>query len=485
MNPQNERHRPIYHYTPEPAECSSLASADGLIYWKGRYHVFYQHNKRGKLHNAPMEWGHAESPDMIHWKELPTALIPTPGGSDEAGCFSGCTVDNNGVPTILYTGVTRLNPPIDYESNGRKYTGFWANHRQCLATGSDDLLYWEKHPDNPILSKGHETGLEGPLVPHWHDPCVWREDDTWYMLIGSGVEGAGAAHLLYRSIDLINWLFYGTFYSISEDHHSSCPDFFRLPEHDILLEARGNRYFAGSRTNQQFIVTTQGITDFGIGSANAPKTFTDGIGRRIMMAGILESREIEAQRSAGWSGVLSLPRLTTISSDGVLGMKPLPELGSLRRDSLGTEFDVVASDTFTLFEFGGDSIEIISTVDMRGAHEFRLAVLCSPDQEEETLIVYSQSLRRLFVDRHRSSTDPDVNKREQGGEFRLVEEENLELHIFVDRSIIEVFANGRAALTTRIYPTRDDAKSIGVSSRGGSVGIQSIQVWEMESTSPQ
>ena len=478
MTTRADRHRPIYHYTPEPAECSSLASADGLIYWKGNYHVFYQHNQNGTLHNAPMEWGHAGSPDMIHWKELATALIPTPGGPDEAGCFSGCTVDNNGVPTIVYTGVTRLDPPIDYEWKGREFSGFWAHHRQCIASGSDDLLEWEKHADNPVLTRGFETGLQGDLVPHWHDPCVWREDDSWCMLIGSGVKDAGAVHLLYRSRDLVHWRYHRRFYELPEDHHSSCPDFFRLSGSDILLEARGNRYFVGSQSDHRYTATSHGSTDFGVGTANAPKTFIDKSGRRIMMAGILEGRGLSAQK-AGWSGVLSLPRLISAKSGGVLGMEPLPELEVLRRASFETGRTVLTANSVTMFDMGGDSIEIEADIDIGEATEFRLALLSTPDREEETSLVYNRSLERLSIDRTKSSNDAESAKGEQGGEFHLIGSENLELRVFVDRSVIEVFANGRACITTRVYPTRDDARSIGVSATGGSATIESMTIWDM------
>lgn len=84
---------------------------------------FYQHAPNSKVWEFGIVWGHAVSYDLIHWKRLPPALIPTEDHADAAGCFSGCcTVDVNGVPTILYTGVRlRENlsaeelPPISHD----------------------------------------------------------------------------------------------------------------------------------------------------------------------------------------------------------------------------------------------------------------------------------------------------------------------------------------------------------------------------------
>ena len=92
--------RPLYHYLP-PANW--LNDPNGLIHSNGQYHMFYQYNPHEPLH-ANMHWGHAVSTDLVHWEHLPIALTPTPGLPDEDGCWSGCAVDDNGVPTLIYSG---------------------------------------------------------------------------------------------------------------------------------------------------------------------------------------------------------------------------------------------------------------------------------------------------------------------------------------------------------------------------------------------
>src|SRR5579871_1584310 len=191
----NDPHRPRYHFMP-PANW--MNDPNGPIYVDGRYHLFYQHNPRaaawGDYDNsvpaAPpppdvvwgsMHWGHAVSTDLVNWRHLPIALTPTPDGPDKNGCFSGCAVIHEGVPTLLYTGVS---PEC-----------------QCLAVSHDGLLTWQKDARNPVIA-GPPAGW---TRTDFRDPCVWQEGDEWLMLIGTGIKDVGGAALLYRSDDLIHW----------------------------------------------------------------------------------------------------------------------------------------------------------------------------------------------------------------------------------------------------------------------------------------
>src|SRR2546423_3561670 len=158
-------HRPRYHFLP-PANW--LNDPNGLIHWKGEYHMFYQYNPNGPFWGT-IHWGHAASADLVHWRHLPVALAPTPGSADEHGCFSGCAVDNNGVPTLVYTGV-----------RGEEQL-------PCIATGSDDMLTWQKYPGNPVIAAPPD-GID-PL--DFRDHSVWWETDAWYQVIGSGIKDLG------------------------------------------------------------------------------------------------------------------------------------------------------------------------------------------------------------------------------------------------------------------------------------------------------
>ncbi|MBZ0300671.1 MAG: glycoside hydrolase family 32 protein, partial [Anaerolineae bacterium] len=176
-------HRPTYHYLPPS---NWMNDPNGVIQWQGQYHLFYQYNPDGPVH-ANMHWGHAVSDDLIHWSDLPVALAPTPGGPDAAGCFSGSAIDHNGVPTFVYTGVT-----------GEHYE----HQVQCLATSADGLLTWQKDARNPVIS---QVPPEARQTRDFRDPFVWKQGDSWYLLIASRIQDVGGTVFLYQSPDLIHW----------------------------------------------------------------------------------------------------------------------------------------------------------------------------------------------------------------------------------------------------------------------------------------
>src|SRR5215472_7642889 len=119
--------RPRYHFMPA---ANWMNDPNGPLQWKGEYHLFYQYNPNGAFWGT-MHWGHARSKDLVHWEHLPIALAPTPGGPDKGGVFSGSAFVNQGVPTLVYTGV---DPEV-----------------QCLAT-SADIIHWTKFNANPVIA---------------------------------------------------------------------------------------------------------------------------------------------------------------------------------------------------------------------------------------------------------------------------------------------------------------------------------------------
>ena len=108
-----------------------------------------------------------------------------------------------------------------------------------------------------------------------------------------------------------------------------------------------------------------------------------------------------------------------------------------------------------------------------------LTVRSAPGGKEQTSITYHRTAGQLLVERERSSLSPDVERGTQGGALALAEDETLKLQVFLDASVIEIFANDRACLTSRIYPSRSDSLGIGVFARGHDATLKAMSIWEM------
>ena len=462
--------RPRYHLMP-PANW--MNDPNGPIFWKGQYHMFYQHNPNGAFAEK-MHWGHAVSADLVHWKHLRIALAPTPGGPDKDGCWSGCAVIDRDVPTIVYTGVF---PQV-----------------QCIARSDDGMMTWRKYPGNPVIA----APPQGMETTGFRDPCVWREADEWFLGIGSGVEGQGGMVLLYRSTDLVHWDYLHLLCKgrkdellpgkdpVSTGEMWECPDFFPLADkHALIVSTQGAViYSLGRYVNQYFHPEVQGKADLG-NCYYAARSMVDEKGRRILWGWIWEGRSDAAQRAAGWAGVMSLPRVLTLGHDGALAISPAPEIEALRGKHQRFEGLPILPDSFSLLKsVRGDSLEIQAELDPQASEAVGLTVRSAPDGKEQTSITFSRTSGLLLVDRERSSLNPDVDQGSSGGSFALAGGETLKLHVFLDASVIEIFANDRACLTSRIYPSQPDSLGLGLFARGGKARLNTLDVWEMRPISP-
>jgi len=441
--------RPQYHLLPA---ANWMNDPNGPVYWKGKYHMFYQYNPEG-AYWGDMHWGHAVSADMVRWKHLPVALAPTPGGPDKDGVFSGCMVIDSGVPTAIYTGV---QPEV-----------------QCIATSSGDLRRWKKYAGNPVIG-GPPTGLR---VTGFRDPAVWKEGGAWLMALGSGFRGEGGAVLLYESPDLRRWKYLHPLVTgrmkpgaSSKDPVDSgemweCPDFFPLGDKHLLIISteRVVRYLLGRYENRRFVAETTGGVDYG--SYYAARTMANSGSRRILWGWVTEGRSAQAQRAAGWSGVMSLPRELTLYGSQVR-MRPAAEVESLRGDRLGSGA-------------AGDCLEIQAEIDPANAPRAGLKLRAAKDGSEQTLVYYDREQKLLCVDRSRSSTDPSADRGMQSGPFLLGRGEPLRLRIFLDGSVVEIFANDRFCLTARIYPVGKTSTGLCLYASRGAAKMVSFTAWRM------
>ena len=426
--------RPEFHLMPQH---NWMNDPNGPVWWKGQYHLFYQLNPHAAVW-GDMHWGHAISPDMIHWRHQPIALAPTPGGPDSEGCFSGSAVVFDGKPAFIYTGVQNAPPDQATIRDGNDKL----RETQLLAIAEDDkLLHWKK-VEKPIIP----TPPPGMMVTGFRDPCPWREGDMWYVGIGSGEREVGGCVLLYRSKDLHRWEY---LHKLTQGKPNGkvavnpcdsgemweCPDFFAVDGHHVLLYSSENKVFwtTGEYDTHEhlYIPMRTGVLDQGA-SYYAPKSFVAPDGRRILWGWMRETRPEAQFAAAGWSGAMGLPRVLTVNRDGHLEMNPAVECEKLRGR---VESATVTADAPLRIKLDALRREVHIPL---GVASPKLAVRLLTDGEKAWELVVDVPGRT-------------ANCGEVSIALPQAPWPNDALRIFLDASVIETFIVGREALTSRVY----------------------------------
>ncbi|MBL7200690.1 MAG: glycoside hydrolase family 32 protein [Anaerolineae bacterium] len=469
-------YRPRYHIVSPEGLCAPF-DPNGALFWKGRYHLMYIVQTQ-----AGHCWAHVSSRDLVHWRHHPLALEP--GGID-SGIFSGgAFIDQKGVPTITYWGL-----------------GDRAGI--CIATSTDDNLdLWTKSPHNPVVRQtahGLAVGEDGRVYGAADPSAIWVREGRYYMLTGNllvlrefGLKGGLEEHVgdtayLFVSDDLIHWQYLHPFYRSDrrwtrKDEDNMCPDFFPLGDRHMFLFISHNlgcQYYLGRYEGDRFTPETHGRMTWVDRAFFAPESLADDRGRRIMWAWIFDGREPSTRKASAWSGTMSLPRVLWLAEDRTLRMAPPEELALLRCNPRRVENLTVHSGTeVPLEDVHGRGIELRIEMDSGTAARFGVAVCCSPDSQERTAILYDALDHQLKIDTTASSLG-EGPKSVEGGPFKLGPGEALVLRVFVDQSVVEVFANDRQAVMRRIYPTRPDSQGVVLFSQGGDTRVRCVEAWDM------
>jgi beta-fructofuranosidase len=203
-----------------------------------------------------------------------------------------------------------------------------------------------------------------------------------------------------------------------------------------------------------------------------------------MWAWIFDSPGFKMRTDYGWSGTMSLPRVLSLGADGTLRMNPPEEIERLRYNGKKrADLTVAAGSELALQGIEGNSLELDLEINATEAKQYGVKVCCSPDGEEQTVVYYDAAERKLKVDTTKSSLS-DGPKTVEAGPFELQPSELLKLRVFVDKSVVEVFANGRQAVMRRIYPSRADSVGVRLFSNGGPATVATLDAWEMMPSNP-
>lgn len=402
-----------------------LNDPNGPFRWKGRYHLFFQHNPARARH-GDIAWGHASSDDLCTWRYHPVALSPSADGPDSGGCWSGCVVDDDGVPTAVYTGL------VDDE----------ATATICVATArDDDLVAWDKGLE-PVA--GPPEG--GPWLA-FRDPFLLTYGGRRLAIVGAGRTGGGAATaLLFDCTDLHRWRYLGPLLDSSDPVAAAvapadvweCPQLALVDGRWVLVLSRwveralvGVSYLVGDLVEAgeeiRFAPSHGGQVDHG-SAFYAPALLVEE-GRVLLWGWSWEDREDELVDEAGWAGVLTWPRVLTLHPDGRLLTEPAPELTALRAAATG----------FALSD--GQSIPLPA-----GSLDIELLVR-TRDAGPVTLRIGDVTGHLVLV----------VDAEAAG---------LLGVRVVVDGSLVEVFVAGGQTFTERRYPLPDGSWRLSVEGAG-------------------
>jgi Beta-fructosidases (levanase/invertase) len=498
-----DMYRPQYHFIP-PEHWMNEPHAP--IYYNGQYHIFYQANPRGPYWHY-ISWGHAVSTDLVHWKDEPAALIPQANSVAPDGIWSGSSsYDENGKPVLFFTAGDDSRIP---------------NQSIGLAAAADysdpKLPNWQmRSPLVTVQEKdlaGQNKG-ESAIYGEFRDPFVFKEGAAWYMLVGSGIKKnekkTGGAALLYTSKNLTDWNYKGPIFEGNHDKYNLDGTVWELPVLLPLKDSNGNNtgkhimlvspcyenaeeriayqtktvlYWVGkwNADTDRFIPDQEEPQMFDYGTHfSGPSGFVDAKGRSIVFSIAQDTRSEEDHYNAGWAHNAGLPVQLTYDK-GKLRVNPITdELNSLHDKELVNLTDKNISQTNALLkDVKGDMLDILLDIEPKNATEFGIKVRKSPDSLEETVLYYDTKTNTFNVDNSKTSLNSNTDKEIHGGILQL-DGQNLQLHIYIDRSMVEAYANGLKSITTRAYPVSYDALGIEIFGDGNPI-VKSMKVYSMKS----
>lgn len=477
----NEPYRPQFHFSPE---INWTNDPNGLVYYRGEYHLFYQYNPFAEVWGH-MSWGHAVSKDLVHWAHLPIALREYDG----IAIFSGsAVVDWNNTSGFG----SKENPPLVAIFTGNGH----GKQTQNIAYSTDRGRTWRRYPGNPVIDI-HERDFRDPKV-FWYEP-----GNYWVMIVSLASRFKAR---FYASSNLKDWRHLSDFGPAGAKNPPNweCPDIYRLPVSNrpgvykwALEVGIGDHAVAGGSGGQYFIGEFDGKTftndngpeqvlwvDHGMDfyAAQTWSGIPPSDGRRIMLGWMDNWKYAGNLPTHPWRGQMSIPRVVTLErlSQGVRMLQsPVAELQALReKPSFMRERMISGASPVDPGRDFGETLEILAQFELGSAQEFGLKVRKGTDQE--TLVGYDVRNGEVFVDRTRSG-EASFSAAFPGRHTAPLAAQNhqVSLHVFLDRCSVEVFANeGRAVITDLIFPD-PASKGLEIYAKGGDAKLRSLTIWKL------
>ena len=445
---------PHYHFAAN-AYCLELPVA--LTSFNGNYHLFYTH-KIKTISGEKVYWANTKSPDLIHWKNLKTAIAPY-DAYDKDGLSGGSAIvdDNEKILYLLYSGLSET-----------KTSDKSLKHETQNLAMSKDGLNFGKSANNPVIKMAPHYSYLTFSSSDFKDPFVWKMEDRYYALVGTQYEKTkDGAVLLFKSKDLRNWVCINVT-ALGKNSEMGYlwenPALLHIAGNDVLsISVRGikphgkmflNKYqsgaFIGKLDYNTGKFSQKGpfyLFDYGF-DFYAPKFIKLSDGRYVYVAKLGMDGSSQPESADGWAGILTIPRELKIVKGKILSY-PIKELEKLRHNKV-----VLNNLSFTgereFSNIKGDVYELVTAVDMTNSKCFKIKFRTS--SSHETVLSYDKNIGLLKLNRDKSGKGLSGER-----EVKLPLDNNiLKLRVFVDKSSIEVFANdGVAVLSSRIYPDKN------------------------------
>ncbi|MEE1309473.1 MAG: 2,6-beta-D-fructofuranosidase [Bacteroidaceae bacterium] len=416
-----ERNRPQFHFTTRRGW---INDPNGCIWHDGQYHLYYQQNPFEREWEN-MTWGHATSPDLLHWTEQPPVLFPDTLGT----MFSGSAVFDKDNTSGFGT---KKNPPLVYA-----YTADRSEKEvQCIAYSLDGGMTLHKYKGNPVIDSHDKWQTRDTRDPRvfWYSPSLRRGEIGKSSSLGGDLEGGWwvlvlnerNGHSIYTSANLKEWT-----YQSHVNGFWECPDLFPLPvdgnADDVrwVMYGASNTYMIG-RFDGKVFTPESGKHRFSTGAIYAAQTFNDvPDGRRIQIGWA----NID-HRGMPFRGQMLLPTELTLRStkEGVrLASKPIAEVASLlsplcsSKDALSSQEANVALNKALPKRGSGEGANCLH---LRATLNLTYATSAGLKFDGQTLVDY------------------DLNRNTLNGQFYSPQDPtslSLTMDIYIDRTSIEVF----------------------------------------------
>ena len=476
---KDEIYRPKTHFSPKQ---KWMNDPNGLVFYKGIYHLFFQHNPYSSVW-GPMHWGHATSNDLVHWKHEPIALFPDSLGT----IFSGsAVVDRNNTSGFGKNGQVALVAIYTQHDEAGEKANRNNFQNQSLSYSTDNGKTWKKYSHNPVL--------KNPGIRDFRDPKVmWHESSKkWIMSLA-----AADRIIFYSSTNLKEWTKESEFGESAGAHGGvwECPDLFSLDYNGkpvwVLIvninpggpnKGSATQYFLGEFDGKKFSTYSAKTKWLDYGPDEYAGVTWENTGRRKIFLGWMSNwLYANLVPTETWRNAMTIPRelrIVKVGNDMFIASQPVNEIAKIRSApvvvkniSLSKPFDLPANKV---------NVKLPCLLNILPESLNDLVITISNDRGEEVQIGYDKTKNEFFIDRTRSGkTDFQKEFAARHTAPRLAGVSPMSLSLLIDVSSVELFADDGLTLMTEIFFPNQTYNKIVIQSSGAAL-IKSLEYYRLK-----